>query len=98
VTEACDILMQQTDQIIIKEFELDMKSTREKVITEIGPELPYENEFKEAFYNFETLRTLLLDERFWTLFTDLKNLKVIKFQQIITSIFFIFLGLTKEEI
>lgn len=90
--------MQQCDASLQKDFENDLKLHKDRVITELGPEYPYDNDSKEIMYQYETLKNTLLEDKYWNLFSDMKNMKIIKFQQIFTSIFYIFLGLTKEEI
>lgn len=85
--ECCEILIQQTDTGIQKEFEADCKIFREKVILELAPEIHYENEVKDYFYTYETIKNTLLSERYWNLFCELKNMKLIKYPQIFTALF-----------
>eukprot|EP00801_Mesodinium_rubrum_P001810 Mrub_01810.p1 GENE.Mrub_01810~~Mrub_01810.p1 ORF type:complete len:626 (-),score=171.68 Mrub_01810:86-1753(-) len=98
MAECCEILMNQTDAGLQKEFELECKAYREKVIAELSGELFYESEVKDYFYVYETLKNTLLSERYWNLFCELKNMKLIKYPQIFTCIFYIYLGLSKEDV
>lgn len=47
MAECCEILMNQTDAGLQKEFELECKAYREKVIAELSGELFYESEVKD---------------------------------------------------
>jgi len=61
--ECCEILIQQTDTGIQKEFEADCKIFREKVVAELGAEINYDSEVKDYFYTYETIKNTLLSER-----------------------------------
>lgn len=49
MAECCEILLNQTDAGLQKEFEQECKAFREKVVAELSGELFYENEIKDYF-------------------------------------------------
>jgi len=76
--ECVNILIHVNETNFIRDFELDLKSNKDKALDNLYYISNYDNESKEEFIRYETLKITLLDSKYWNLMLDIKNMRIIK--------------------